>query len=241
MRIIDKNVDFYDYLQDYSDTIVFDRRNSWLLTKQEMLRKIAFTSYGWGKNFRTICDEDNYRFILLQCGATFWLFYMEITERDSHGNPADYTMELIISWKNFNKKREIIKLQSISICYPTVELFSKGFWDRTVDVDKLKIHAKEVATAIDNNNYNEGKNLGTSVKSVSYKMGWKNDELSIPLLKACGIGKLVDPIEIFSAIEEHFSLEKTEAERTEPLGATNDDKITMHGFDTKKSFRGKRK
>ncbi|MCR4616974.1 MAG: hypothetical protein K5669_02170 [Lachnospiraceae bacterium] len=34
MRIIDKQRDFYDYLQDSSDRIVFDRRGSFLLTKE---------------------------------------------------------------------------------------------------------------------------------------------------------------------------------------------------------------
>ena len=240
MRIIDRNVDFYDYLQDYNDTIVFDRRNSWLLTKQEVLRRIALHGVGYGKHLRYIRDEDNYRFVLLQCGATFWLFHLKITERDAENYPTDYEMELIISWKNFNKKREIIKLQTIGIGYPTNELFMEGFWNnRTVNVDKLKAHAKEIATAIDNNDYGEGNNLGVFIKSTSYKLGWKNEEMTIPLLKACGIGNLIDPIEIFTAIEEHFSLEKTEAERTEPLGATNNDKIIMHGFDTKSSFRGK--
>lgn len=239
MRIIDRNVDFYDYLQDYDDTIVFDRRNSWLLTKQEVLRRIAL-QVGRGKYFRQMRNENNYRFILLQCGATFWLFYLEITERDAENYPTDYKMELIISWKNFNKKREIIKLQTIGIGYPTNELFMEGFiYNRTVNIDKLKAHAKEVATAIDNNDYGEGNNLGVFTKSTSYKMGWKNEKMTIPLLKACGIGNLINPIEIFTAVEEHFSLEKTEAERTEPLGATNNDKITMHGFDTKSSFRGK--
>lgn len=239
MRIIDRNVDFYDYLQDYDDTIVFDRRNSWLLTKQEVLRRIAL-QVGRGKYFRQMRDENNYRFVLLQCGATFWLFYLEITERDAENYPTDYKMELIISWKNFNKKREIIKLQTIGIGYPTNELFMEGFiYNRTVNIDKLKAHAKEVATAIDNNDYGEGNNLGVFTKSTSYKMGWKNEKMTIPLLKACGVGNLINPIEIFTAIEEHFSLEKTEAERTEPLGATNNDKIIMHGFDTKSSFRGK--
>ena len=34
MRIIDKQHDFYDYLQDPTDRIVFDRRGSFLLTKK---------------------------------------------------------------------------------------------------------------------------------------------------------------------------------------------------------------
>ena len=42
---------------------------------------------------------------------------------------------------------------------------------------------------------------------------------------------------MFCAIEEYFSIEKSKMETTEPKGATNDDKIVMHGFDTKLSFR----
>jgi hypothetical protein len=42
---------------------------------------------------------------------------------------------------------------------------------------------------------------------------------------------------IFYAIEEHFSMEKTASETTEAKGTTDEDKIAMHGFDVKKSFR----
>ena len=62
-----------------------------------------------------------------------------------------------------------------------------------------------------------------------------------PILTACGIKDLITPEDIFMAIEEHFSLLKTESERIDPIGATNNDKIEMHGFDTKTSFRGKQK
>ena len=36
MRIIDKNTDYYDYLQNSDDPIVFDRRGSYLLTKDHL-------------------------------------------------------------------------------------------------------------------------------------------------------------------------------------------------------------
>jgi hypothetical protein len=35
-------------------------------------------------------------------------------------------------------------------------------------------------------------------------------------------------------------MEKSKLETTEAKGTTNDDKIIMHGFDTKTSFRGKK-
>ena len=45
MRIIDNKHDFYDYLQDPTDTVVFDRRNSFLLTKEIMCDKLYQGGY----------------------------------------------------------------------------------------------------------------------------------------------------------------------------------------------------
>lgn len=59
----------------------------------------------------------------------------------------------------------------------------------------------------------------------------------MPILKACGIAELVDPVSVFCAIEEHFSMEKAASETTEAKGITNEDKVIMHGFDVKTSFR----
>ena len=69
--------------------------------------------------------------------------------------------------------------------------------------------------------------------------GWTSEAevLTLPLLKASGFNTIIDPVELFTAIEEHFSLEKTASERIDPLGITNDDRIEMHGFSTKTSFR----
>ena len=35
MKIIDNQYDYYDYLQSYTDPIVFDRRGSFLLTRED--------------------------------------------------------------------------------------------------------------------------------------------------------------------------------------------------------------
>ena len=40
MRIIDKLRDYYDYLQDPTDTLVFDRRNSYVVTKEDILNTL---------------------------------------------------------------------------------------------------------------------------------------------------------------------------------------------------------
>ena len=72
----------------------------------------------------------------------------------------------------------------------------------------------------------------------NYKTKTETLRTSVPILRDTGLSTIINAIDIFTAIEEHFSLLKTESERTEPIGSTNDDKIIMHGFDTKSSFRG---
>lgn len=47
MRIIDKQHDFYDYLQDPTDSIAFDRRGSFLLTKEEFCVGLRYQRYGY--------------------------------------------------------------------------------------------------------------------------------------------------------------------------------------------------
>ena len=65
MRIIDKNKDFYDYLQGiYPDRLlVFDRTGSFVLTKQALCGCIPEHARRPG------C------FVLLQVCNTFWLYY----------------------------------------------------------------------------------------------------------------------------------------------------------------------
>ena len=64
-----------------------------------------------------------------------------------------------------------------------------------------------------------------------------NIEKHIPLLKASGLANEIDPIDIFTSLEEYFSLEKQSKERTESVGITDKEKAENHGFDSKASFR----
>lgn len=64
-------------------------------------------------------------------------------------------------------------------------------------------------------------------------------EKHIPLLKATGFADQIDPLSIYLAFEEYFSLEKSSTERTESIGLTDREKIENHGFDIKRSFRGR--
>ena len=150
------------------------------------------------------------------------MFLITVLERNKFYSITDYDVELLSTWKNYNTPSELLKLDVISIQ-------SYGFYDfRTKDSDynKIKSHVPDIVNAIDRNGYRIEDNLN------------KIDDGSL-LLKASGLSEYIDPQEIFCAIEEYFSREKTSQETTEAKGATNDDKIIMHGFDTKISFRGR--
>ena len=220
MRIIDKQQDYYDYLQSPTDTLVFDRRGSFLLTKEQFCKDLGPS---WG--------DSKYRFVLLQCGATSWLF-LAIIKEDNRS--YDYSLELLNSWKNYNKEIKLLQIDGIDI-RGVYGLYNYKIKD--LEYDKIKSKIKDFTDAIDRNDFSVSWTISSNVKYTNYKNGYKKEKSNLPLLKACGISSLVQPLDMFTAIEEYFSLVKSNAETTEAKGTTNDDKIIMHGFDTKTSFR----
>lgn len=232
VRIIDKNTDYYDYLQNYDDPLVFDRRGSYLLTKEKLCHALGSERYYLGG----VCihmEKEKYRYVLLQCGATFWLILVNVTEYDEAGFPLKYGLELLTTWKNYNKPSQLLQLTEIDFHYDTYVRNRKQETER----DRIQANITRMIDAINNNDLFHTHNLNGDKKYTDYKGRYKCEIMDIPILSACGIANIIDPVDIFTAIEEHFSLLKTESERIDPIGATNDDKITMHGFDTKTSFR----
>ena len=223
MRIIDKQHDFYDYLQDPTDSIVFDRRRSFLLTKELFCDGMRYLRYH---------SDSRYRFVLLQCGVAYWLFLVTMTDVGWNVRRVKYHMELLIDWKNYDGSNELIKLRVVS--------FNSSMWDYRIqdyDPEKIKARVNDLKAAVDHGDYRVEHNLGRYTKSIYHKGTYINEEQDIPILKACGIADLVDPVSVFCAIEEHFSMEKTASETTEAKGITDEDKVIMHGFDVKTSFR----
>jgi len=234
MRIIDKNTDYYDYLQNSEDSIVFDRRGSYLLTKDRLCEVLV-------PGYCTIYTRDKhkyrYKYVVLQCGTTFWLILLYDVQYNNYGRPSDYKMELLSTWKDYSKSREVLKLTEISFMYGTLIQQKKN----ETYHEFIKSNVPRMIAAIQSNNLSTTQNLNGYEVSKSCKNKWISEIRTIPILTACGIADIIDPVSIFTAIEEHFSLLKTESERIDPIGATNDDKIEMHGFDTKTSFRGRQK
>lgn len=208
MRIIDKNSDFYDYFQNiyYDNSLIFDRRNSFLLTKEMVCKYLSY--YHWWHSDRCL---------LLQVCNTFWLFSVDVLKKDAYDNILDYKLELLTTWKNYNKKRKLIQFCIIEI--------NKN---------------NDLISAINNNNYHIQYDMTHYIFYQSYKGNYKRHEKNIPILKACGIANIINPLDIYLSFEEFFSLEKSSSERRDPIGITDIDKVENHGFDKKKSFRKKK-
>ena len=237
MRIIDKNHDFYDYLQDPTDnTLVFDRRNSFILEKSKICEAL-------GKEEIRYRERRKYFHLSLQCGGTFWIFLLTVTEYGgtvflSDNMPSNYNIELLATWRNYDKPNKLIDLAITHCSFNHIDWHWKT---RKYTLKRDKIDPDDIATTFDRYKQDTDISLNTlTVFTDQYNhINRKKKTYDIPILRATGIANLVNPVDVFCGIEEYFSREKTAAERTEPLGATNNDKIIMHGFDTKTSFRGK--
>ena len=118
MRIIDKNTDFYDFYQNiYPDnTLTFDRTDSFILSKEDLCEYLPVDKY-------TL--EGDFEFLLLQVCNTFWLFLVTIIKIDEDRRVKDYTVELLTSWKNYDKPRCLIQLDIISWLGYQASAFSK--------------------------------------------------------------------------------------------------------------------
>ena len=232
MKIIDKNTDFYDYLQNVyrDDNLTLDRTDSFLLTKDDFRCGLLHRSY-----YREV-DEKNpvYRFVLLQIGYTYWLFCAEITKIDIGNKVKEYSIDLLSTWKNYNKSRCLIRLENIE--FPLKILYGKNALK--LSKEYLTKRTPVLAQAIDMGEYQTQHNYCRNTTFKSVGLHTLRTEKHIPLLKACGLSNLLDPLEVYLAFEEYLSSEKTSSERTTSVGLTDKEKIENHGFDLKTSFRG---
>ena len=227
MRIIDKNRDFYDYCQGLypDDAVTFDRRDSYALSKQEFAGRLCL---------RAMRSNNRHKFgyVLLQVCNTFWLFRLEAKNFDDWDFVTDYTIDLLHSWKDYNFKRARMKLSQISFGYRTMWEIDKRHGEQMVD---------ELVNSIEHNDFTYERVFDNFVFYKGKVSSDSEEVRHIPILKDIGIAKDIDPVEIYFALDEYFSQEKTSNERTESVGITDMEKVVNHGFDPKGSFRGKRK
>lgn len=238
MRIIDNKKDYYDYLACETDTLVFDRRKAFDLNKERMC-----SGLGW-----KFSNETDYRFLLLQAGFTYWLILVEVTEYDKSitgsGSVKNFNLRLLKTWKNYTRGNSLIDLNVIEIRSGYRYLYTRGFGysknkQTTFTVDDIKKDTDKLVDSVNRGEYEVVRTLSRYTKVMEKRGRCEREEITIPILRGSGLMSCVDALELFNAIEEHFSYIKTAGETTEAKGATNNDKIIMHGFDTVSSFRGK--
>lgn len=243
MRILDKNTDFYDYLQGiYRDTsVTFDRTDSFIVTKDLMCNYLQYGRYVRDRN-------DPYRYVLLQVCNTFWLFLLKITEfSGSWDEPKNYDVKLLHTWKNYDKKRCLIKLDIILLKWSWIirnSMTDQELFDTDVSDSKAQKTIDKIVQNVDSGEFDIQKSIDSHriyYGSYTYKdkLRTQASEKHIPLLIACGLGNCMDPLDMYLSIEEYFSLEKQSTERSESIGLTDIEKVENHGFDKKSSFRGK--
>ena len=235
MKIIDKNTDFYDYYQNiYPDnSLTFDRTDSFILSKDDLCGYLYVDKY---------TRDGDFEYLLLQVCNTFWLFLVTIIKIDRDRRVEDYTIELLSSWKNYNKPRCLIQLDIIDfnwdIRHQLYTNYLPWYARRLNENDKQKVREKKsiLVDAINTNNYQVEYKIDRQRVNIG---GNEWVEKHIPLLNSCGIASWIDPLDIYLAFEEYFSQEKTASERSESVGLTDKERIENHGFDVKLSFRGK--
>ena len=233
MRILDKNTDFYDYLQNvyYDPSVTFDRTDSFELTKE------IFCNYLYAWDYKRVSNE-KYKFVLLQVCNTFWLFLIEVTSKNDIGKPEAYTAELVRTWKNYSRQRQLIRLDVIEFGFEVYRIISGSKYGMRILFNREKImeKAQTLSELVDNGDY---RIKSTVDRHIIYHGDNVREEKHLPLLKASGLARCIGPLDIFLAFEEYLSLEKQALERTASKDITDTEKLENHGFDRKKSFRGK--
>ena len=227
MRIIDKNVDFYDYCQRVypDDLVTFDRRDSYVLTKEEFARKFTISPYSYIYKVYEHNIFGRTRIVLLQVCNTFWMFKLFATKLDEDNNIEEYTLDLLDQWKDYDVPSVALELSTVEFSYYVYA------WHQEFTADIIE----NLKQAIHTNNIRKREIFN---KFYIHKNGEK-EERHIPILRDIGIAALVKPEEIYFALDEYFSKQITDSERTESIGLTDKERAVNHGFDAKTSFRGK--
>lgn len=234
MRILDSNKDFYDYCQNvYPDDLnTFDRRDSYNLSKEEFAGNFRVDLQWLTRKHIQRTNRDYNRIIILQVCNTFWMFLLTITKTNDYGRCEDYNLVLLNRWQDYEVKREKLKLFMPVFRYTTVSFHDNLEDPKVIENMKQAIHTNDLDNETVYNKFIVCKG-GTRLYDCDKEVK------TIPILKNIGIAALVDPLDVYLALDEYFSKEKTESERDASIGITDTEKVVNHGFDAKKSFRGK--
>lgn len=215
MRIISKIKDFYDYISyefsDKDDDIVFDRRNSIILTKKDIASFLRLNDY---EKKTYYSDISNY--LIFQVGCLFYLIEVyDIEYKDviycgvKQKEFSNYKMKVLSKWRNYNNK-------DVMNFYKLHRYFYYKTDNQFIDYAKSEILSED---------------------DKMERAGYADIKDKTFILNETGLASVIDPKEIYLGLDEYFSSLITDREKRESVGITNNEKIVNHGFDKKTSFR----
>ena len=215
MRIISKIKDFYDYISyefsDKDDDIVFDRRNSLVLTKDNIASFLGLNRY----EKKTYYSRSS-NYLVLQIGCLFFLIEIyDVEYKDiivcgiKEKEFSNYKMKVLAKWRNYDNK-------SIMEFYKVY----KYYYYKTEE---------QFINDIKNSKFSEDDRMKSA--------GYTDNKDKALIIGETGLPSVLDPKEVYLALDEYFSSLISDKEKTESIGITNNEKIVNHGFDKKISFR----
>ena len=137
------------------NSLTFDRTDSFILSKDDLCSYLHVNKY---------TKEGDFEYLLLQVCNVFWLFLVTISKIDDNRRVKDCTIELLSSWRNYNKPRCLIQLDVISFGWDIRQKLFTYFipWSQRLgDNEKQKVREKKsiLVDAVNTNNYQvENKN-----------------------------------------------------------------------------------
>ena len=211
MKILDRNKDYYDYLQGVygiDNQIIFDRQNS-ILLDIDCWNKLFFDrKYEQPYKFRGWIQNDNHELVILECGFVQYLILLEINEKNQWSSSIVRVFQDNMHYKT----------QAMTIYSATTQPYY-----RFENIDKIHF---------DKLNYANDIHERCGYIKREYRKLYADIEL--PILQKTEIPSLIPAEEIWNNLYNYLLHQK------DPQiidNRTNKQKLESRGFDNVTSFR----
>ena len=240
MRILSKYKDYYDYLSHSEiadDEILFDRR------KADNLVKSKDMSYNKSDEFSYVNEvvvRHGECLLYLYAGYQIFVFFINVTHRDDNvflvppyedteKKKLSYTIELVHSFKNYNRNisDKVLEMGSVDTGLP---IWWSKHWKLGKSHDEEQ--KQRVINFIKDEKIDQWKLIPIGYDKYHEQYNWPG----YPILTNTFVSKLIPAEEIYRNIEDFLFAARNDKDQ-ESEGLTDVDKAINHGFDKKNSFR----
>jgi hypothetical protein len=218
MQIIDKNRDYYDYVQfrfgqEVDKTSTFDRRGSAILAQQELIQRIfqRRIASGWGRGY----DEDSIsQMFFVEAGFKRFVIraYDAVRREIPTMNPTSFDYEYDAKFRLFQTVTSDRHLgpTPLTLVLSALANHEKMGWR----VDEEKVDWSRVTLT-----------------------GEERDVISDPIFRDTKIPSVIGPDELFDALDVYTR--RLNDDKEKPEISDDRQKAVNHGVDPKTGFRGR--